>query len=74
MGGEALYTVRIMVAGVCATFPPDIPSRCIKLGCPPGGTVLDPFGDAILIDLNPDYAGIARQRIAGHSPLLVAGA
>jgi hypothetical protein len=22
---------------------PDIPSRCIKAGCKPGGTVLDPF-------------------------------
>ena len=26
-----------------ATFPPEIPERCIKAGCPEGGTVLDPF-------------------------------
>ena len=26
-----------------ATFPPEIPERCIKAGCPKGGTVFDPF-------------------------------
>ena len=55
----------------------EIPRRCIKAGCPAGGTVLDPFGgagttarvaealgrNAILIELNPDYAAMARQRI-----------
>jgi len=60
-----------------ATFPPELPERCIKAGCPAGGTVLDPFGGAgttalvadrlkrhaILIELNPDYAEIARKRL-----------
>ena len=60
-----------------ATFPPEIPERCIKAGCPAGGTVLDPFGGsgttalvaaalgrrAELIELNPEYAVLARARI-----------
>jgi DNA modification methylase len=61
-----------------ATFPPALIVPCIKAGCPAGGTVLDPFGgsgttglvaqdlgrNAILIELNPDYAEMARRRIA----------
>jgi DNA modification methylase len=60
-----------------ATFPPEIPARCIKAGCPIGGSVLDPFGGsgtvglvaaslgrtATLIELNPEYAIMARARI-----------
>ncbi len=60
-----------------ATFPPALVEPCIKAGCPDGGVVLDPFGGAgtvglvadrlgrhaILIELNPDYAEIARKRI-----------
>jgi DNA modification methylase len=60
-----------------ATFPPELIEPCIKAGCPVGGTVLDPFGgagttgmvadrlcrDAILIELNPDYAAMAERRI-----------
>ena len=66
-----------------ATFPPALIEPCIKAGCPVGGTVLDPFGgagttglvadrlqrDALLIELNPAYAGIARRRIASDAPL-----
>lgn len=69
-----------------ATFPPALPEICIKAGCPEGGTVLDPFGgagtsglvadrlgrNAILIELNPAYAEIARKRIAGDNPLFTA--
>lgn len=61
-----------------ATFPPDLIEPCIKAGCPAGGTVLDPFGgagttglvadrlgrSAVLIELNPEYAAMARARIA----------
>lgn len=61
-----------------ATFPPELPELCIRAGCPKGGVVLDPFGgagttamvadrlqrDAILIELNPKYAEMARERIA----------
>lgn len=60
-----------------ATFPPELAERCILAGCPKGGLVLDPFGGAgttalvalrhgrkaDLIELNPDYAAIARRRI-----------
>lgn len=66
-----------------ATFPPELAERCIKAGCPKGGTVLDPFGgagttglvadrlqrDAILIELNPEYAEMARKRIEADAPM-----
>jgi len=66
-----------------ATFPPDLIEPCIKAGCPEGGTVLDPFGgagttglvadrlqrNALLIELNPEYAVMARARILGDAPL-----
>lgn len=61
-----------------ATFPIDLPLRCIKAGCKPGGTVLDPFSGSgttgaaarqldrryIGIDLNPAYHDLAKQRFA----------
>lgn len=60
-----------------ATFPPELAERCILAGCPKDGIVLDPFGGAgttglvavrhsrraMLIELNPEYAEIARRRI-----------
>jgi DNA modification methylase len=60
-----------------ATFPPALIEPCILAGCPEGGTVLDPFGgagttgmvadrlkrNAILIELNPEYAAMAERRI-----------
>ena len=66
-----------------ATFPPALIEPCILAGAPAGGTVLDPFGgagttglvadrhgrNAILIELNPEYAAIAKRRIEGDSPL-----
>lgn len=78
-----------------ATFPPELAERCILAGCPKGGLVLDPFGGAgttalvalrhhrraALIELNPEYASMARRRIetewrvpqravvANHGPL-----
>jgi len=64
-----------------ATFPPALIEPCIKAGCPAGGTVLDPFGGAgttglvadrlqrhaVLIELNPEYAEMARHRINGDA-------
>lgn len=61
-----------------ATFPPDLIRPCILAGCPKGGVVLDPFGgagttalvavqsgrNAIIIELNPDYAAISKKRIS----------
>jgi DNA modification methylase len=69
-----------------ATFPPDLIEPCIKAGCPVGGTVLDPFGgagttglvadrlqrNALLIELNPEYAEMARDRIHNDAPLFSA--
>jgi DNA modification methylase len=66
-----------------ATFPPALIEPCIKAGCPVDGTVLDPFGgagttglvsdrlqrNAILIELNPAYATIAKNRITDDGPL-----
>lgn len=66
-----------------ATFPPALVERCLMATCPEGATVLDPFGgagttglvadrmkrDAILIELNPEYAAIARKRIEGDCPM-----
>jgi len=68
-----------------ATFPPELPAICIKAGCPAGGTVLDPFGgagttglvadrlqrNAILIELNPEYAAMASRRINGDRGVLL---
>jgi DNA modification methylase len=64
-----------------ATFPPELIEPCILAGCPKGGTVLDPFGgagttgmvadrlgrDAVLIELNPEYAAMAQNRIKGDA-------
>lgn len=71
-----------------ATFPPDLIEPCILAGCPVGGTVLDPFGgsgttagvalkhgrNAILCELNPDYAALVNARvdsIAGRQETLL---
>lgn len=66
-----------------ATFPPMLIEPCILASCPKNGMVLDPFGgagttglvadrlgrNATLIELNPDYAEMARARIQGDAPL-----
>jgi DNA modification methylase len=60
-----------------ATMPESLAEICVLGGCPKGGTVLDPFGgagttglvadrlqrDAILVELNPEYAEIAQRRL-----------
>lgn len=71
-----------------ATFPPALVEPCILAGCPVGGTVLDPFGgagttglvadrlqrDAVLIELNPEYAEMAKRRIFNDAPLFAGSA
>lgn len=66
-----------------ATMPPVLAERCIKAGSKPGDAVLDPFGgagttglvadrlgrNATLIELNPQYAAMARERIRADAPL-----
>lgn len=60
-----------------AAFPRELARRCILLGSREGDTVLDPFGgsgttgiaaneanrNAILVELNPTYAKISRERV-----------
>jgi site-specific DNA-methyltransferase (adenine-specific) len=60
-----------------ATFPPELIEPCILSGCPVGGTVLDPFGgsgttagvavsndrNAIICELNPEYASLVEDRV-----------
>ena len=64
-----------------ATMAPELAETCIKAGCPQGGVVLDPFGGAgttglcadrlgrkaILIELNPQYVAIARNRLTSDA-------
>jgi DNA modification methylase len=59
-----------------ATFPEELVKKCILAGCPPEGTVLDPFAgsgttgkvaedlgrNAILIELIPEYLEIIKKR------------
>lgn len=61
-----------------ATFPTEIPRRCIAAGCPPDGIVLDPFcGTAstgvaarrlgrrfIGLELSPKYVQMSRRRLS----------
>jgi len=60
-----------------AVFPRKLVEVCIKLGCPEGGTVLDPFAgsgtvgevalklgrNAVLIEINPDYIRLIKKRL-----------
>jgi DNA modification methylase len=60
-----------------AAFPPALIEPCILAGCPKGGTVLDPFAgagttgmvadrcqrNAILIELNAEYATMTKDRL-----------
>jgi len=66
-----------------ASFPTEIPRRCILAASRKGDTILDPFvgsGTTLLvadrlerngigIDLNPEYAEIARRRCANDAPM-----
>jgi DNA modification methylase len=68
-----------------ATFPQELPRRCIAAGSPAGGTVLDPFmgsgttalvarnlgRNSIGIELNSDYCALAARRL-GQQSLLTA--
>lgn len=75
-------TTRPLRAAHFATFPVDIPLRCIAAGCPPHGTVLDPFSGAattalaarqlerpyVGIDLRSDFHDIGLDRLGLPRP------
>jgi DNA modification methylase len=66
-----------------ATMPPELAETCIKAGSKPSDMILDPFGgagttalvadrlqrDATIIELNPTYAALARDRIEAEAGL-----
>ncbi len=70
-----------------ATFPRKLVERCLRAGCPEQGTVLDPFCGSgttgwvaqrlglsfIGIELNSEYAAIAKNRIKSDMPLFAPG-
>lgn len=70
-----------------ATFPVELAERLIKSGSSEGDTVIDPFGgagttglvaqrlgrDAVLVELNPQYAAMAEKRIRDDAPLFIRG-
>ena len=61
---------------------------CIAAGCPEGGTVLDPFAgagttglaarrlgrNAVLVELNPHFAEIARKRLEREGEIIAEAA
>lgn len=71
-----------------ATFPLELARRAILAGCPAGGVVLDPFmgagttavaaeqlgQDWLGIELNPEFAALAEQRIRDARPPPALGA
>ncbi|MBX7062172.1 MAG: site-specific DNA-methyltransferase [Pyrinomonadaceae bacterium] len=71
-------------SGHPAAFPTELARRCILLGSRPGDTVLDPFGgsgttgvaaselrrQAVLIEINPEYAELAASRAEAVHPYL----
>ena len=60
-----------------ATYPPELIEPCILAGCPPGGTVLDPFAGsgttagvaiannrrAVMIEANAEYVDLINRRV-----------
>lgn len=66
--------------GHYAAYPPKLVEPCLLAGCPEGGIVLDPFFGSgttgmvarqmgrhyIGIELNPEYAELAKARIGGE--------
>ena len=70
-------TTKTYAGAHFATFPPELPSRCIKAGSATGDLVLDPFSGAattalvarglgrraVGIELNPEYLAISADRL-----------
>jgi|GEM_PF-189192 len=79
-GEEDIWTIRARPENPyahCAPFPAELVERCLRCGCPPNGTVLDPFAgsgttlvvallsgrSAVGIELNDEYNALADCRI-----------
>ena len=74
-----VWTIAVQPSkiGHHAMFPEKLAELCVAIGCPPGGTVLDPFFGAgttglaaqalgrryLGIELNPKYAEMAAERL-----------
>ena len=75
-------TLRPFGGAHFAVFPPALIEPCVLAGCPEDGTVLDPFAGSgttgivarhhgrrfVGAELNPEYAAMARDRIAREAP------
>lgn len=86
---RSVWTVPSSPSGVehFAVMPIDLARRCVLAGCPAGGIVIDPFAGAgttgvaatrsgrrfLGIELNQQYAEIARRRIVEDAPLVNVG-
>ena len=82
--GTVWYVKPEGAEGHGAAFPQRLVKYVVEAGCPPSGVVLDPFGgsgttglvasglqrDAVLIELNPAYADLARSRTNRSGGLL----
>jgi site-specific DNA-methyltransferase (adenine-specific) len=79
-GEEDIWTIRARPENPyahCAPFPVELVERCLRCGCRPKGTVLDPFAgsgttlvaallsgrSAVGIELNDEYSALAERRI-----------
>jgi len=83
--GSVWHIPPVGISGHGATFSQRVVEPCVLAGCPVGGTVLDPFGGAgttglaaaqhgrhaILLELNPAYADLARERLGLHEVSLL---
>ena len=81
-------TTRPFKGAHFSTMPPELARRCVLAGSRVGDTVLDPFGGAgttalvaqqagrhaVMVELNPAYADIARARLDADAPLFADGA
>jgi DNA modification methylase len=68
-----------------ATFPPEIPERCIKAGSKPGDIILDPFNGSgttgavaiklgrqyVGVELKADYIELSKKRMAEVQPIMI---
>ena len=83
-----LHAISLGAGVQSTTMAPRLAEMCIAAGCPEGGTVLDPFAgagttglaarglsrNAVLVELNPDFAEIARKRLEREGEIIAEAA